>query len=272
MDEQIQAQSFAHEGESRDLPGSEPAAVEFDDAVASTAVDFNAGSVAEEAPETAGLLDRREAPPTASAPVIAPHTAIHLERLLYRLGFDPGPIDGVIEPMTVEAVMLFQEEDGRETTGEIDHQLIASLEDRLFESFRRHRESLRRQSSANPEPTPAIKPTSRPETAPPANEQARQRAAAYGARQPVAEKRTRPSTPDARPLEGPAQELATRIEPPRANASQQVRLEAKGKETGDSEPNPFEACARSGQQGEYLKTQSGFVLCEEFSFDAGIRR
>lgn len=265
MDEQFQVRSSAHEGESRDLLSSEPEA-------ASNVVDFNAGTAAEEDPETVGLSKRREAPPSASAPVIAPNTAMHLERLLYRLGFNPGPIDGVIEPMTVEAVMLFQEEDGRETTGEIDYQLIASLEDRLFESFRRHRESLDRQSSAPPERTPAITPTSRPETAPPAKEQARQGVAAYGARQPVAEKRTRPSTSDARPLERPAQEPATRIEPPRANPSQQVRLEARGKETGDSEPNPFEACARSGQQGEYVKTQSGFVLCEEFSFDAGIRR
>jgi hypothetical protein len=37
-------------------------------------------------------------------------------------------------------------------------------------------------------------------------------------------------------------------------------------------PNAFEACATSGQQKEYVKTETGFVPCEEFSFDARAAR
>ncbi len=60
--------------------------------------------------------------------------------------------------------------------------------------------------------------------------------------------------------------------PEEARPLQQVRLQARTERIEEKVPNPFEACALSGNQREYIKTESGFVLCEEFSFDAEIRR
>jgi hypothetical protein len=58
--------------------------------------------------------------------------------------------------------------------------------------------------------------------------------------------------------------------------NQQVRLQPRSemvaKKVEEIVPNAFEACATSGQQKEYVKTETGFVPCEEFSFDARAAR
>jgi hypothetical protein len=54
-----------------------------------------------------------------------------------------------------------------------------------------------------------------------------------------------------------------RLEPP---------SEKMVKKVEENVANAFEACARTRQQWDYVKTETGFVLCEGFSFDARARR
>lgn len=50
-----------------------------------------------------------------------------VQQALQRKGFDPGPIDGVLGPMTREAVRGYQDRYGMPATGEIDNQTLYAL-------------------------------------------------------------------------------------------------------------------------------------------------
>ncbi|MBT5433947.1 MAG: peptidoglycan-binding domain-containing protein [Alphaproteobacteria bacterium] len=46
---------------------------------------------------------------------------------LAKLGFDPGPVDGAVGPMTREAIRAYQTSQGVAVTGEISKPLLASI-------------------------------------------------------------------------------------------------------------------------------------------------
>jgi peptidoglycan hydrolase-like protein with peptidoglycan-binding domain len=50
-----------------------------------------------------------------------------VQRALTAKGFDPGPIDGVVGPITRGAVRKFQDRFGMKATGEIDNQTLLAL-------------------------------------------------------------------------------------------------------------------------------------------------
>ena len=50
-----------------------------------------------------------------------------VQSALQRRGFDPGPIDGIVGPLTRAAVRKFQEHYGMEGQGQIDNQLLWKL-------------------------------------------------------------------------------------------------------------------------------------------------
>jgi len=51
-----------------------------------------------------------------------------VQALLWKLGYDPGPIDGVLGAQTRTVIKTFQEHVGMPSTGEVDDRLIAQLE------------------------------------------------------------------------------------------------------------------------------------------------
>ena len=52
---------------------------------------------------------------------------LHVQKRLEELGFDPGPIDGLMEPRTREAIRDFQEQAVLPATGELDPRTLAAL-------------------------------------------------------------------------------------------------------------------------------------------------
>jgi membrane-bound lytic murein transglycosylase B len=52
-----------------------------------------------------------------------------VQSALQRRGFDPGPIDGIVGPLTRAAVRKFQDHYGMEAQGQIDNQLLFALGD-----------------------------------------------------------------------------------------------------------------------------------------------
>lgn len=60
-------------------------------------------------------------------PTLDPQWVLRVQQALQRKGFDPGPIDGVIGPMTQEAVRSYQDRYGMPATGELDNQTLYAL-------------------------------------------------------------------------------------------------------------------------------------------------
>jgi peptidoglycan hydrolase-like protein with peptidoglycan-binding domain len=60
-------------------------------------------------------------------PTLDPQWVLRVQQALQRKGFDPGPIDGVIGPMTHEAVRSYQDRFGMPATGELDNQTLYAL-------------------------------------------------------------------------------------------------------------------------------------------------
>jgi peptidoglycan hydrolase-like protein with peptidoglycan-binding domain len=60
-------------------------------------------------------------------PTLSAERVLQVQQALQRKGFDPGPIDGVLGPMTREAVRAFQDRYGMPATGEIDNQTLYAL-------------------------------------------------------------------------------------------------------------------------------------------------
>ncbi len=70
---------------------------------------------------------------SASAPVGETKALVaKAQSLLTRLGYRPGPADGVIGPRTREAVRAFQRKEGMSETGQIDLQLVEALSGRAI--------------------------------------------------------------------------------------------------------------------------------------------
>jgi peptidoglycan hydrolase-like protein with peptidoglycan-binding domain len=59
----------------------------------------------------------------AQVPLRTHHVAA-AQAALQRLGYDPGPADGLVGPRTQEAVKAFQRDRGLPETGELTHELI----------------------------------------------------------------------------------------------------------------------------------------------------
>jgi peptidoglycan hydrolase-like protein with peptidoglycan-binding domain len=62
-----------------------------------------------------------------SVPTLSSERIVQLQQALQRKGFDPGPIDGVLGPMTRNAVRGYQDQYGMPATGEIDNQTLYAL-------------------------------------------------------------------------------------------------------------------------------------------------
>ncbi len=56
-----------------------------------------------------------------------PQTVKQVQQALSAQGFDPGPADGKWKTKTESALMLFQEAQGMQATGQLDQQTLASL-------------------------------------------------------------------------------------------------------------------------------------------------
>ncbi len=56
-----------------------------------------------------------------------PQTVRQVQQALSAQGFDPGPADGKWKTKTESALMLFQEAQGMQATGQLDQQTLASL-------------------------------------------------------------------------------------------------------------------------------------------------
>lgn len=77
-------------------------------------------------PLTELLAPTRPAPPAPAAPPAAP-TMLEVEQRLDQLRYDVGPVDGVVDEATGEAVMAFQKTHGLERTGQLTDPLATSI-------------------------------------------------------------------------------------------------------------------------------------------------
>jgi len=50
-----------------------------------------------------------------------------VQTALQKRGIDPGPIDGILGPLTKEAIRTFQSRYGMKATGEVDNQTLFAL-------------------------------------------------------------------------------------------------------------------------------------------------
>ena len=69
-------------------------------------------------------------PAPTSAEVLDPNdnaSVMHIQRQLSALGYNTGPIDGMIGPMTRNAIKGFQKDHGLPVNGEATHQTIQVL-------------------------------------------------------------------------------------------------------------------------------------------------
>jgi peptidoglycan hydrolase-like protein with peptidoglycan-binding domain len=63
----------------------------------------------------------------SAVPALTPDRVMKVQQALHRKGFDAGPIDGILGPMTKEAVRKYQERYGMNPSGEIDNQTLYAL-------------------------------------------------------------------------------------------------------------------------------------------------
>jgi peptidoglycan hydrolase-like protein with peptidoglycan-binding domain len=63
----------------------------------------------------------------SAIPAITPDRVMKAQQALQRKGFDPGPVDGILGPMTREAVRKYQDRYGIKPTGELDNQTLYAL-------------------------------------------------------------------------------------------------------------------------------------------------
>jgi peptidoglycan hydrolase-like protein with peptidoglycan-binding domain len=63
----------------------------------------------------------------SAVPALTPDRVRKVQQALARKGFDAGPIDGILGPMTKEAVRKYQDQYGIKPTGEIDNQTLYAL-------------------------------------------------------------------------------------------------------------------------------------------------
>ena len=91
------------------------------------AVNYPPGEKRDKAARNRDLALARMTPEQmAQVPLKANHVAT-AQAALQRLGYDPGPADGLIGKRTREAVKAFQRDRGLPETGELTHQLIQQM-------------------------------------------------------------------------------------------------------------------------------------------------
>lgn len=83
-----------------------------------------APSQTETAPSETPQTEEVELPGPPALPLAQ---VAELERLLARLGFDPGDVDGIVDQKTREAISQFQEWDGQTADGEPSEDLLAAV-------------------------------------------------------------------------------------------------------------------------------------------------
>lgn len=233
-------------------------------------------------PDGTGAAKGMEAPEPVTPEANSSQDIVYIEKLLDILGYEPGPVDGTLDPRTEEAVVMFQKENGRETTGKIDDQLVGALENKLFTFLQQYIKTERWQGSDIPGMNKAERPIAAQKAAkapsddrPPAQTLAKADSDVPVA--PAANEHIK--TPAADPVysqkreERPValrevREAAIQNQPfPVQRGSERVVENVR-----ETVPNAFEACATSEPQQHYLKTQTGYIPCEEFLFDSRAMR
>ena len=217
---------------------------------------------------------KRREDTNANEPTSPPgDSVIYAKKLLRLLGHVTGPLDDRTDPRTSEAIRAFQRNTGRETTGEMDEELIAAMETALFAPFQHYIAMAREPRIDNPKVTRAGQATTaateepsgqRQQPKPLLHDPADIPAMKAASSTPAAETAVLGNQAMQPEVRGDMQEAAipeqlVDLEPP---------SETKAKEDENNAPNAFEACATTGQQWDYVKTEAGFVLCEGLSLDA----
>lgn len=79
-------------------------------------------------------LSREAAPPS-------PRFVREAQRALRDLGYQPGPLDGVVGPRTKQALVRYQQAERIQVTGRLDSETMVRLDiqERLFGGADRHR-------------------------------------------------------------------------------------------------------------------------------------
>lgn len=79
-------------------------------------------------------------PPRETAPP-APRFVREAQRTLRELGYQPGPLDGVVGPRTKRALIRYQVAERIEVTGQLDSETMVRLDiqERLFRGAERRR-------------------------------------------------------------------------------------------------------------------------------------
>ena len=67
---------------------------------------------------------------TYATPVRGRPTVAEAQRLLHALGYDPGPVNGILGPQMRRAIAMFQRNDGLGQDGRMTRGLVASLRER----------------------------------------------------------------------------------------------------------------------------------------------
>jgi len=83
---------------------------------------------------TPKVLPRQQTQPkpqlTYATPVRGRPTVAEAQRLLHALGYDPGPVNGILGPQMRRAIAMFQRNDGLGQDGRMTRGLVASLRER----------------------------------------------------------------------------------------------------------------------------------------------
>ncbi len=87
------------------------------------------------------------------------------QELLTRLGYRPGPIDGVFGPKTREAIAAFQQDQGLAPVGDPDRPAILAMRRALAESWARTDEALTKATQSSAGPKQASTGTAAPQVA-----------------------------------------------------------------------------------------------------------
>lgn len=62
-----------------------------------------------------------------AVPKLNPDGIRRVQLLLRERGFNPGPNDGIVGPLTAEAIRRFQDHFGMNASGQVDNQLLFAL-------------------------------------------------------------------------------------------------------------------------------------------------
>ena len=90
---------------------------------------------------TGGLIGSGLARPSRETAPPAPRFVVEAQRTLRELGYQPGPLDGVVGPRTKRALVRYQAAERIEVTGQLDSETMVRLDiqERLFRTADRRR-------------------------------------------------------------------------------------------------------------------------------------